>query len=282
MKPTTKRVLMTHMNDKERRRIEENGSSDMRYGRMGYDYSVGDRYDGATYNRFRDDRGREHYDNGRYAPMRNEDDDWVESRQRRDSRGRYMSPRNEYGGHDMRYRDADEMSYPTMPPIYRDREEYVKPMNRVIGFSLDGEMDTRPGELDRNYISDAGYYGMDETSHRKGRTSTSGYSRSSEYIPFTKSMAKEWTDHMENEDGTKGPHWTMEQTKQVMAQKGVECDPLEFFVTLNIIYSDYCGVAKKLGVNTIDFYTCMAKAFLDDKDAVDDKLSAYYTYIVKH
>ena len=47
------------------------------------------------------------------------------------------------------------------------------------------------------------------------------------------------------------------------------------------MYSDYMPVAKKLGVNNMDFYTQMAKAFLDDKDALPDKLARYYEYIVK-
>ena len=40
--------------------------------------------------------------------------------------------------------------------------------------------------------------------------------------------AKKWLDHMENEDGSKGPHWTFEQAKQLMEQKKLDCDPVEF------------------------------------------------------
>ena len=38
----------------------------------------------------------------------------------------------------------------------------------------------------------------------------------------------------------------------------------------------YCGVAKKLNINNVDFYVYMAQAFLDDKDAGEEKLSRYY------
>lgn len=93
--------------------------------------------------------------------------------------------------------------------------------------------------------------------------------------------AKEWTQHMENADGTKGPHWSMDQTKQVAAQKNVSENPLEFWVAMNMMYSDYCAMAKKHNVNTVDFYVDMAKAFLDDKDAKPDKLGRYYYSIVK-
>lgn len=86
---------------------------------------------------------------------------------------------------------------------------------------------------------------------------------------------------MENADGTKGPHWSMDQTKQVAAQKNVSENPLEFWVAMNMMYSDYCAMAKKHNVNTVDFYVDMAKAFLDDKDAKPDKLGRYYYSIVK-
>ncbi len=49
-----------------------------------------------------------------------------------------------------------------------------------------------------------------------------------------------------------------------------------------MIYSDYCAVAEKLGTSTAEFYACMAKAFLDDKDARPEKLARYYEYITKH
>lgn len=93
--------------------------------------------------------------------------------------------------------------------------------------------------------------------------------------------AREWTARMRNEDGSKGPHWTMEQTKQFAQQKGVDCDPLELWVTMNMMYSDYCTVAKKLQMNTVDFYLMMAQAFLDDKDAGENKLGKYYRCIVE-
>ena len=32
---------------------------------------------------------------------------------------------------------------------------------------------------------------------------------------FTEAEAKRWTEHMENDDGSKGPHWTLEQATAV-------------------------------------------------------------------
>ena len=36
-----------------------------------------------------------------------------------------------------------------------------------------------------------------------------------------------------------------------------------------------------MNVNTVDFFASMAEAFLDDQDAVKDKLAVYYANIVK-
>ena len=73
----------------------------------------------------------------------------------------------------------------------------------------------------------------------------------------------------------------MDQVKTVMQQRGIDCDLPKFFAALNMIYSDYVSVAKKLGISNIDFYVGMAQAFLDDKDAGTDKLMRYYHSVVE-
>ena len=45
---------------------------------------------------------------------------------------------------------------------------------------------------------------------------------------------------------------------------------------MNMMYSDYCRVAEKVGASSLDFYAYMAKAFLDDRDAAPNKLARYY------
>ena len=77
-------------------------------------------------------------------------------------------------------------------------------------------------------------------------------------------------------------HWTLEQTNQIMTQRGINCDPYQWWVAMNMVYSDYSKVAKKLNVSNIDFYAEIAKAFLDDQDAAPDKLARYYEFVVKH
>lgn len=100
---------------------------------------------------------------------------------------------------------------------------------------------------------------------------------------LTRDLAIEWTRGMQNTDGTTGPHWTMEKTEEARAQRGINCDPLAFWVAMNMIYSDYAKVAEKVNANSMDFYVYMAKAFLEDKDARNqggEKLARYYEYVV--
>lgn len=107
--------------------------------------------------------------------------------------------------------------------------------------------------------------------------------KNSEGHGLTRDMAMEWTRKMQNADGTTGPHWTMEKTEEARAQRGINCEPLAFWVAMNMIYSDYAKVAEKVNANNMDFYVYMARAFLEDKDARNqggEKLARYYEYVV--
>lgn len=84
---------------------------------------------------------------------------------------------------------------------------------------------------------------------------------------------------MQNADGTRGPHFSMEKAKEVMKQYNVDCDPTEFWVVINSLYSDYDQALKKNNASTLELYACLAKAWIEDQDAVPDKASAYYTYV---
>lgn len=99
---------------------------------------------------------------------------------------------------------------------------------------------------------------------------------------FTKDDAKAWTAKMENEDGTVGEHWTMEQTGQVAAIAGAHYEPWIWYAALNMMYSDYYAVAAKYGLDRPEFYADLAKAFLDDKDAggPEEKMAGYYHGVV--
>lgn len=239
-------------------------------GRMNYDWPE---YGDAPESRFRDRQGREHYDNGRYAPQ-NGGGTWVESR--------YWDDRDAYRGLEGRF----PMTTPYVPPVYQDyggERGGSRPMNK-IGFNVSGEMDRIPPEFGREYRTYAGQPGMDEMAYRPGGGKMSGHSSGGGEIPFTRELAQEWVQSMRNADGTTGPHWTMEKTEDARVQRGINCDPLAFWAAMNMIYSDYAKAAEKANANTMDFYAYMAKAFLEDKDSRrqgGEKLARYYEYVVR-
>ena len=95
---------------------------------------------------------------------------------------------------------------------------------------------------------------------------------------MTRDDAEAWAAHMVNEDGTTGPHWPMEQTTALAESMGLSWDQISpwcWWVTMNMMYSDYCQAARDIGCNTVDFYAAMAKAFLEDADAPSDKIERY-------
>lgn len=221
---------------------------DMAYSGMGYEME----------NRTRDRRGREHYDNGRFAPMKN-------------AYGAYN------GGDD----DDESMRMGGMEDTFRAEEMRRRPMNR-IGFALGGEGDSSPTEFDHEYRMDGGYSAASEMERHGGSGYSQGKASAGGVAPFNKELAEKWMQGLKNADGSKGPHWTMEQAKQVMAQKGISLDPVQFWAALNAVYSDYSEVFRKHGAgDKLDFYVDMAKAFVQDTDAMPEKLSRYYEYVVK-
>lgn len=257
MKPGMRLLMMEKARENTRRDGMDRrmDSADMTMG--GYDVE----------SRFRDRRGREHYDNGRFAPMRSE-----------------MGYEGPYSGGNRYDIDVNRYEYEAPEGNYRNEMRG--------GYNRDHRGDTRGEEggtmrmigfgreIYNDMRSDASVPSYREGDHMMGAKPRKGGAKSS--MGMDENMAREWTSKMENEDGTKGPHWNMEQIKKVMEQRNMTGDPVEFWVAMNMMYSDYCKVAKKLGVNTVDFYAEMAKAFLEDKDTgVPDKLTAYYENIVK-
>lgn len=210
-----------------------------------YDGRERNAYDGGMEDRFRDRRGREHYDNGRFAPMRNE----------------FYSDRPVYGFSPYDYvDDRRRMEYPIYNHHDREREE-EKRRRKEHGYAM-SDMD------DEYFFKVKGRFGREDDMRRgmPGR--------------MTREIAEEWTERMKNEDGTKGPHWSMEQVKQLREQKKElqEFDLPDVYAVLNMMYSDYCEVAKKFNVSNIDFYVCMTKAWLDDEDAGAGKAKTLMYY----
>lgn len=105
----------------------------------------------------------------------------------------------------------------------------------------------------------------------------------SEASTFTKDDARRWTEHMENDDGSMGAHWTLEQTTAVANSIGVHVDPWVWYSAMNMMYSDYWESATRYGVDRPEYYADLAKEFLFDKDAggPEAKIAGYYHGIVE-
>jgi hypothetical protein len=99
-------------------------------------------------------------------------------------------------------------------------------------------------------------------------------------------MAEEWVDKLEGSDPAKphGGKWSAEQIKPVAQKYGIPTEGekfWEFYAVMNMLYSDYYGVAKKYNALNADFFADMAMAFISDKDAVENKVAAYYEAVVE-
>lgn len=107
-----------------------------------------------------------------------------------------------------------------------------------------------------------------------------------EYGPhFNEEQARKAVNKMENEDGTRGPHWSLEETTSLANQFGVSLNNrfnrYDWFVALNMIYSDYYKVLVNItNSNTPKHYVEFAKAWLNDKDIDEGKMWYYYIYVM--
>lgn len=89
-------------------------------------------------------------------------------------------------------------------------------------------------------------------------------------------LAKKWVSCMENKDGTKGGHWSWEETESVRKQYASQQEPSDFYAVVNMIYSDYYN--PRFDTAT---YAQLAIDWLDDKDVGGCKTLKYYMKVVK-
>ena len=85
---------------------------------------------------------------------------------------------------------------------------------------------------------------------------------------------------MVNEDGTKGGHWSLEQTTSVAKQSDIQFEKFneyDWCYVMNMMYSDYYGAVP----NDISTYVKLSKKFLEDKDSKEGKAYSYYIAMSK-
>lgn len=95
--------------------------------------------------------------------------------------------------------------------------------------------------------------------------------------------AQAWCAAMQNEDGTTGPHWSLEEATGILQAHGLTLEPYTFWAAMNASYSDLCAFFKKYNIDAADAYLDYTMTFwFKDQDAVKDKVGAYYEAVVKH
>lgn len=75
---------------------------------------------------------------------------------------------------------------------------------------------------------------------------------------FNEEHARKAVSKMENEDGTRGPHWSVEETTALASQYGINLgsrfNRYDWFVALNMVYSDYYQEIINIVRNQYDTY----------------------------
>ena len=235
------------------------------------------------------ERGIGQDEQGYMLPYREPRPEFGETEMRyRGEDGRYKSGtrRNEMGGREHRWeftvKPKNEYSkdMPTRNHVDPDRqympmntyarnmesdEDYDDPSGRVIGFQ-------RPrnhfiGKNEYRHDMEKGMHSMDEEE-------------------FSREDAREWVDGMINEDDKK-PHggmWDENFVKPLAQRVGVPSDGSafwEFYAVVNALHSDLCKVLAEYNADHPMCYAKLAKAWIHDKDAVDNKTKMYWECIVK-
>jgi hypothetical protein len=94
---------------------------------------------------------------------------------------------------------------------------------------------------------------------------------------FDEETAREWVAKM-----NPAARWDMAQTTAVMQSRGYNHRPCEFWVVMNMLYSDYGKTMAKYGADKPEVWADMTDAFLNDPDAAPHKVGRYYRDIVEH
>lgn len=263
---------------------------------MNYAAKRGENNDGGRGMRMGGYEQRENTYSGGYGGMGNRqpnqytrrngmDEDWqednggMEMRRRRRKNGQFMT-----GGYDDDERE-DAMRYE------RQESRYMPPYGNPPEDGLYDGGGMGFGTRDREYQTRS-HYGGDERHGGQQKVQAGGtfwmMPNHQEGEKLDRVTAERWVRGMRNEDSARpsGGKWTMDELKPMAQKFGINPDPedekfIEFWVMTNAMYSDYCGVAKKFNIVSPEFYGLMAKAWMEDKDAMPNKTALYYENIVK-
>ena len=90
---------------------------------------------------------------------------------------------------------------------------------------------------------------------------------------LTEEMAYAWVEEMKPEH----EHWTIEETTKAMNNLNYNCDKLDYYVVVNMMYNDYYDIVK----DDEELALKMAYHWLKDEDSLENKLYNYWKYVIK-
>ena len=215
---------------------------------------------------------------------------------RRDNRGRYMDGGQ---GGNMTYnsynrRNSNDTAHfdpygrPMAPRSYRDdvgrdRPDYGHDMRGEGYFTWDMDDDPMSNVTNmRDYSPGMSMGGGHQRKQQIGFHQQNRQNNGGEAC-LTREDAEEWVRSMEaaDEHSRSGGKWNWETAKTVAQSHGIPTEGqemIDFYAAINMVYSDYCKVARDHKVATEDFFADLAMAFLYDRDGVEpsEKIYGYY------
>lgn len=188
-------------------------------------------------------------------------------RQPRDGQGRWMNAGGQMAM--IGYGEQDGSNY---------RNRTMRPGMTSYGGGYDTYGGGNYGAMDGYDMNGRGRMAMGST--QAGQMMQVGSADIEEYLesPITIGEAMHWAECMPD-----GPHWKTDDVKKYAAQVGVKTDGedfAEFYAVMNALHGDYSKVMKKYGFDRPEIYADLAKAWINDEDAVPNKSAVYYRFIV--
>lgn len=89
---------------------------------------------------------------------------------------------------------------------------------------------------------------------------------------LNETMAKEIVSKMR----PYGEKWTIEETRNMQRQRGLNFRDADFYVVINSAYNDYNNLFR----DDVEMYIQFANDFINDEDANPDKVYLYFTQVV--
>lgn len=147
---------------------------------------------------------------------------------------------------------------------------------RGMEMEEDGPTDHYGQDTDRQQVQFGGMVHM---------TQPETYHQQAGGMRLTRGMADEWVESMESdsESHPKGGAFSWDMAKEWAQKVGVSTGGqkmIDFYAAINAISSDYGHVLDGYKMGTPEVYAKMAKAWIEDPDAVKNKAYMYYKCIV--